>query len=44
MNEKCPAAHPIIALHFFGVEPLRQIADVVAVVVAGLKRKRAAAP
>ena len=35
-----PAAHPIIARHFFGVEPFRQIGDVAAVLVADLKRQR----
>ena len=35
-----PAAHPIIARHFFGVEPFRQIGDVAAEVVADLKRQR----
>ena len=35
-----PAAHPIIAHHFFGVEPFRQIGDVAVVVVADLKRQR----
>ncbi len=35
-----PAAHPIIARHFFGVEPFRQIGDVAAKVVADLKRQR----
>ncbi len=35
-----PASHPIIARHFFGVEPLRPIDDVAGVVVADLKRLR----
>ena len=34
------AAHPIIAHHFFGVEPLRQIGDIADNVVADLKRQR----
>ncbi len=39
-----PAAHPIIARHWFGVEPFRSIGRVAAVVVADLKRERAGAP
>lgn len=38
-----PAAYPILAEHFFGVEPLRQIDDVADLVMAGLKRQRQAA-
>ncbi len=32
-----PAAHPIIARHFFGVEPFRPIGEVAAEVVADIK-------
>ena len=35
-----PAAHPIIARHFFGVEPLHPIGETVAEVPAGLRRQR----
>ena len=35
-----PAAHPIIARHFFGVEPFRPIGAVAAEVVADLRRRR----
>ncbi len=35
-----PAAHPIIARHFFGVEPFRPIGEVAAGVVADLRRRR----
>ena len=35
-----PATCPIIARHFFGVEPLRPISDVATVMVADLKRQR----
>ena len=35
-----PAAHPIVARHFFGIEPFRQIGDVAAKVIADLKRQR----
>ena len=35
-----PAACPIIALHIFGIESLRQIGDITNNVVAGLKRQR----
>ncbi len=35
-----PAAHPIIARHFFGVEPSRPIGEVAAEVVADLRRRR----
>ncbi len=35
-----PAAHPIIARHFFGVEPFRQIGEVAAEVVSDLRRRR----
>ena len=34
------AAHPIIGRHFFGIEPLRQIGDVAAEVVADLAFRR----
>ena len=37
-------ANPILAEHFFGIRSFRQINDVAAVVVAGLKRERAVAP
>ena len=35
-----PTACPILAEHFFGVSPFRQVADVAALVVADLKRQR----
>ncbi len=35
-----PAAHPIIARHFFGVEPFRSIGEVAAEVVADIKFRR----
>ncbi len=35
-----PAAHPIIARHFFGVEPFRLIGEVAAEVVADLQFRR----
>ena len=35
-----PAAHPIIARHFFGVEPFRPIGEVAAEVVADLRFRR----
>lgn len=35
-----PAAHPIIARHFFGVEPFRLIGEVAAEVMADLRRRR----
>ncbi len=35
-----PAAHPIIARHFFGVEPFRSIGEVAAEVVADLRVRR----
>ncbi len=38
-----PAAHPIIARHFFGVEPFRPIGEVTNNVVIDLKRQRQAA-
>ncbi len=35
-----PAAHPIIARHFFGVEPFCPTGTVAAKVVSGLRRER----
>ena len=35
-----PAAYPIIARHFFGIEPFRSIGEVAAQVVADLRRQR----
>ena len=35
-----PAAHPIIARHFFGIEPIRPIDQVAGEVVADFKRQR----
>ena len=35
-----PATHPIIARHWFGIEPLRPIAHVTAEIVADLRRQR----
>ncbi len=35
-----PAAHPIIARHWFGVEPFRQIGEVAAEVAADLRFRR----
>ncbi len=35
-----PAAHPIIAKHWFGIEPLRPIGEVAAEVVADLQFRR----
>ncbi len=35
-----PATHPIIARHFFGIEPFRSIGAIAAEVVADLRRRR----
>ena len=35
-----PATHPIVAQHFFGIEPLRPIGPIAADVVADLRRRR----
>jgi hypothetical protein len=35
-----PATHPIIARHWFGVEPLRPIGQIAAEAVADLRRRR----
>ena len=35
-----PVAHPIIARHFFGVEPFRPICEVAAEVVADIRLRR----
>ena len=39
-----PASCPILARHWFGLDPPRQIGDVAGVVVTGLKHERAWAP
>ncbi len=35
-----PGAHPILALHFFGVRPLHRIGGIAANVMVDLKRQR----
>ena len=35
-----PGTHPIIAIHFFGVEPPRPVGPIAAEVVADLQRRR----
>ena len=35
-----PAAHPILAVHFFGLEPPRPVGPISAEVVAGLRFRR----
>ncbi len=35
-----PGTHPIIARHFFGVEPLRPIGQIAVEVVAGMRFRR----
>ena len=35
-----PATHPIIARHWFGIEPLRPISQIAAEAVADLRRRR----
>ena len=35
-----PATHPIIAIHFFGVEPPRPVGPIAAEVVTDLRRRR----